>query len=113
MRIIAWIIKYKYGLTLLLFAVYMLVGDNNVLEIRRLNKQINLLEKKVQKYNQAAADIRQQNAQYSLQNEEQEEACLRLHYNMKQANEDVFRIVTQDKKEDETFERDHYFQKNK
>jgi cell division protein FtsB len=96
MKIVSFIIRHKYGFTIAVFMLYMLIGEDSFLENFRLQRQIREMEEKLHHYHAAAESIRQQNAVRNFYSEIEKEAFLRIQHNMKRHNEDVFRIVEAD-----------------
>jgi cell division protein FtsB len=74
--------------------LYLLLGDNNLLENRRLNRQIENLEDELQQYNVGVNSMKnQKNLSSTINSKEDEEEYFRKHHHLKKENEDIFRIV--------------------
>lgn len=85
--------KYKYVIAAIIFVLCLLLGENNILENRKLNRQINDLETELLEYKQSASNVKTTNATLTNSTDEETEDYLRKHHNLKKENEDVFRIV--------------------
>ncbi len=93
MKIINFCIKYKYILTLIVFALYLFLGDNNILENRKLNNEIEDLESELGHYKTTVVGIKTQHSLSSINSKEEQEEYFRKHHHLKKENEDIFRIV--------------------
>ena len=87
--------KYKYAIAVAVFALCLFLGENSILETRRLNKRINDLETELYQYKQIANNVKAQNSTLTNSTEEETEEYLRKHHNLKKENEDIFRVVQQ------------------
>lgn len=94
MKVIHFCVKHKYILTIFIFILYLLLGDSNLIENRRLNKEIERLENELQHYNTIVNGMKNQNSpSSSINTKEDEEEYFRKHHHLKKEDEDIFRIV--------------------
>ena len=93
MRIVNFCIKYKYVLTVIVFLLYLFLGDNNLFENQKRNKEIKKLEKELLHYQTTLAGMKTQNNLSSVNTREEREEYFRKHHYLKKENEDIFRIV--------------------
>jgi cell division protein FtsB len=94
MKVIYFCVKHKYILTVFIFILYLLLGDSNVIENRRLNKEIKMLESELQQYNTIVNSMKKQNNLSStINSKEDEEEYFRKHHHLKKEDEDIFRII--------------------
>ena len=93
MRFIEFCSRYKYVIATVIFALCLLLGENSILEIPRLNREIKDKEAELYGYKQSASNVRTPNATLTNSTDEEIEDYLRKHHNLKKENEDVFRIV--------------------
>jgi cell division protein FtsB len=92
MKVIAFCKKYKYILTLLIFAAYLFFGENNVLENVKLDSEIERLKHELQKYHGQIANTKKQNAISSYSTKDEQEEYFRKQHHYKKENEDIFRL---------------------
>ena len=92
MKVIEFCKKYKYVLTLLVFAAYLFFGENNVLENVKLDSEIKRLKHELQNYRVQIANTKAQNAISSYSTKEEQEEYFRKQHHYKKENEDIFRI---------------------
>ncbi|MDR2406964.1 MAG: hypothetical protein LBE13_02460 [Bacteroidales bacterium] len=94
MKVVNFCVKHKYILTIFIFILYLLLGDSNLIENRRLNKEIERLQNELQHYNNMADGLKNQNPPSStISTKEEEEEYFRKHHHLKKDDEDIFRIV--------------------
>ncbi|MDR0368493.1 MAG: septum formation initiator family protein [Bacteroidales bacterium] len=93
MKIIEFCKKYKYALTLMVFAAYLFFGENNLTENHKLNAEIKRLESELQHYNTMILNVKSQNALSAFSSKEEKEEYFRKQHHYKKENEDIFRIV--------------------
>ncbi len=96
MKVVELCKKYKYVLTLLAFAAYLIFGENNVMQSHKLSTEIKRLESELQNYNAMVSNIKNQNTLSSYSSKEEKEAYFRKQHHYKKENEDIFRIVKED-----------------
>ena len=89
--------KYKYILTVIVFAVYLVFGENNLVENHKLNFEIRALNFELQKYNELIVNAKRQNAVSSYTTREEQEEYFRRQHHYKKENEDIFRFVASPK----------------
>ena len=97
MKVIEFCSKYKYILTVIAFAAYLVFGENNLLENHKLNFEIRALNSELQKYKETIDDMKRQNAVSFYTTLEEQEEYFRRQYHYKKENEDVFRLVSSPK----------------
>ena len=93
MKIINFCKKHKYVLTLLVFAAYLIFGENNVPGNYKLNAEIKRLESELQNHNAMIANTKNQNILSSYSAKEDKEEYFRKQHHYKKENEDIFRIL--------------------
>ena len=93
MKIINFCKKHKYALTVLVFAAYLIFGENNVPENYKLNAEIKRLESELQNHNAMIANTKKQNILSSSSAKEDKEEYFRKQHHYKKENEDIFRIL--------------------
>ena len=93
MKVINFCIRYKYVLTVIVFMLYLFLGDNNVIENSKKNKEIKKLENDLQHYKTTVASMKTQNNLSSVNTKEEREEYFRKHHYLKKEDEDIFRIV--------------------
>ena len=97
MKILEFCKKYKYILTVIVFAVYLVFGENNLVENHKLNFEIRALNFELQKYNELIADVKKQNTVSSYTTQEEQEEYFRKQHHYKKENEDIFRVISSPK----------------
>jgi cell division protein FtsB len=94
MKVVSFCVKHKYILSIFIFVLYLLLGDNNLIESYRLNKEIERLQGELQHCTAMVNGIKKQNSpSATISTKEEEEEYFRKHHHLKRDDEDVFRIV--------------------
>ncbi|MBO7464867.1 MAG: septum formation initiator family protein [Bacteroidales bacterium] len=91
MKVIEFIAKHKYILTIALFALLLLFGNSRIAINRDLKKQIREKEKAIEQESRTIDSVELYIEKLQHDPTMQEE-YVRNHYHMKKANEDVFHI---------------------
>jgi len=73
--------------------LYLFLGDNNVIENSKRNKELRKLENDLQHYKATVASMKTQNNRSTVSTKEEREEYFRKHHYLKKDDEDVFRIV--------------------
>jgi len=73
--------------------LYLFLGDNNVVENRKINKEIRQLEGELQRYRATVTSVKTQNNRSTMDTKEEREEYFRKHHYLKKEDEDIFRIV--------------------
>ena len=97
MRIFEFCKKQKYILTILIFAIYLIFGENNLMEYYSMSAETKMLEFELQQYNEMIATIKEQNTVSSYIASEYKEDFFRKQYHYKKETEDIFRFVASQK----------------
>ena len=100
MRIINFCIRYKYILTVATFVAYLIFGENSISKKRQLNKEIKELKTELQYYKSIVENIKTQKNLSSISSKEDEEEYFRKYHFLKKEDEDVFRLVYVDNKDE-------------
>ena len=93
MKIINFCIKYKYVLTIIVFLLYLFLGDNNIMENRKQNKELQSLENELQHYKTTVDNVKTQSNLSAINSPEDREEYFRKHHYLKKEDEDIFRIM--------------------
>ena len=91
MKVLEFIKKHKYILTLLLFVFLIFFGNNRLAMNRELKKQIREKEKTIEE-EKIKIDSVELYMEQLRQNPDMQEAYVRNRYHMKKPNEDIFYI---------------------
>jgi cell division protein FtsB len=82
---------------MVVFAFCLFLGENSILETRKLKSEIKELNAKLKECKLSTDNVKTQNATLTNSTYEETEAYLRRQHQLKKDNEDVFRIVYQKK----------------
>ncbi|MBO4739040.1 MAG: septum formation initiator family protein [Bacteroidales bacterium] len=92
MKIGEWLKKYKWGIALVVFLLYIIFGESGFIQHRKLNKEIQRLERENEEQMQIITTLKEQNRQMQQEISENKEMYFRTHQFLKKDDEDVFRI---------------------
>lgn len=92
MKVLEFIKRHKYLLTLLLFAFLLFFGNSRIPLIREQRKQIREKEKTIEE-ERILVDSVDLAMEQLRQDPDKQEAYVRNRYHMKKANEDIFHVA--------------------
>jgi len=80
-------------LTIIVFLLYLFLGDNNIIESRKRSKELKSIDNELQRHRAAVANVKTENYLSTVNTKEEREEYFRKYHYLKKENEDVFRIV--------------------
>ena len=96
MKITEVLTKYKWAIVLVAFFLYILLGESGILQHRKLNKEIQRLERENEEQLEIITTLKEQNRQMQQEISNNKEVYFRTHQFLKKDDEDVFRIEEQE-----------------
>lgn len=99
MKVLAWIVHYKFIIVFILFLSYLFFSENNILLHLTLKKEISALEKENELLQIKNNQMKTYNQEIN-KNKDAMELYMREYYFLKKENEEIFRIIyVEDKNE--------------
>lgn len=99
MKVLAWIVHYKFIIVFVLFLSYLFFSENNILLHFTLKKEISALEKENELLQIKNNQMKIYNQEIN-KNKDAMELYMREYYFLKKENEEIFRIIyVEDKNE--------------
>ncbi|MBP7102497.1 MAG: septum formation initiator family protein [Bacteroidales bacterium] len=99
MKVLAWIVHYKFIIVFVLFLSYLFFSENNILLHFTLKKEISALEKENELLQIKNNQMKIFNQEIN-KNKDAMELYMREYYFLKKENEEIFRIIyVEDKNE--------------
>ncbi|MDY0014577.1 MAG: septum formation initiator family protein [Bacteroidales bacterium] len=99
MKVLSWIVHYKFIIVFLLFLSYLFFSENNILLHLTLKKEISALEQENELLEIKNNQMKLSNQEIN-ENKDAMELYMREYYFLKKENEEIFRInYVEDKNE--------------
>lgn len=91
MKVLSWIVRYKFIIVFILFLSYLFFSENNILLHFKLKKEINALEQENELLQIKNNQMKLSNQEIN-ENKDAMELYMREYYFLKKENEEIFRI---------------------
>jgi len=91
MKVLSWIVHYKFIIVFLLFLSYLFFSENNILLHLTLKKEISALEQENELLEIKNNQMKLSNQEIN-ENKDAMELYMREYYFLKKENEEIFRI---------------------